>query len=306
VSKGVSLAVVILAYNEEKHIQRCIRSVQGFSAKIIVVDSFSTDRTIEIAESEGASVFQHEFINQAAQLNWALDNLSIETDWVMRLDADEIVTPSLADEIPSAIEHADVDTSGFLVNRCTYFNRQPIRHGGHYPQYVLRIWRNGQARCEASWMDEHMVLLTGSAQHLRNEIHDDNLNNIGWWTDKHNRYATREAIVLLEKKYGLITNQQESTGELKGQARVKRWLKDNVYTHLPLGWRALFFYIYRMIFRLGFLDGRTGITFHFLQGLWYRYLVDMKIAEVEARMKKDDVGCAEAIRREFSIDPFFR
>jgi len=305
VGNYLSLTVVILTYNEEIHIERCIRSVQGFSANVIVVDSFSTDRTFEIAESEGTLVCQHEFINQAAQLNWALDHLPIETEWVMRLDADEIVTPSLVEEISRVLENTDVNTSGFLVNRCTYFNRQPIRHGGHYPQYVLRIWRNSQARCELSWMDEHMELLSGNAQHLKSEIHDDNLNNIGWWTDKHNRYATREAIVLLDRKYGFLPNQHESSGELKGQARVKRWLKRNVYTHLPLGWRVLFFYVYRMIFRLGFLDGRAGIAFHFLQGFWYRFLVDMKITEVEARMRKDDVDCVEAIRREFSIDPFF-
>jgi len=299
------ITVIILTYNEEKHIERCIRSVQGFSTSILVVDSFSTDRTIEISKSEGASVYQHEFINQAAQLNWALDNLPIETEWVMRLDADETVTPLLANEIPSVLEPADVNTSGFLVNRCTYFNRQPIRHGGHYPQYVLRIWRNGQARCEASWMDEHMELLFGSAQRLNNEIHDNNLNNIGWWTDKHNSYASREAIVLLDRKYNFLPNQHENLGELKGQAKAKRWLKYNVYRHLPLGWRVLFFYTYRMVFRMGFLDGRTGMAFHFLQGFWYRFLVDMKISEVEARMRKDGVDCVEAIRREFSIDPFF-
>lgn len=304
-SKDLSVTVVILTYNEEKHIERCIRSVQGFSTSILVVDSFSTDRTIEIAESEGATILQHEFVNQAVQLNWALDNLSIDTEWVMRLDADEIVTLLLANEIPSVLEQADVNTSGFLVNRCTYFRQKPIKHGGHYPQYVLRIWRNGQARCEASWMDEHMELLSGSAQRLNNEIHDDNLNNIGWWTDKHNRYASREAIVLLDRKYGFLPNQHDHLGELKGQARVKRWLKHNVYTHLPLGWRVLLFYAYRMVFRMGFLDGRTGMTFHFLQGFWYRFLVDMKISEVEARMRKDSVDCVEAIRRELSIDPFF-
>jgi len=299
------ITVIVLTYNEEKHIERCIRSVQGFSANIIVVDSYSTDGTIDIASLEGATVCQHEFINHAAQLNWALDNLLIKTEWVMRLDADEIVTPRLADEISDVLENIDVNTSGLLVNRCTYFNRHPIRHGGHFPQYVLRIWRNNQARCEASWMDEHMELLSGGAQRLIGEMHDDNVNNIGWWTEKHNRYATREAIVLLDRKYSFLPNQCKNRGELKGQARVKRWLKHNVYIRLPLGWRVLMFYIYRMIFRLGFLDGRAGIAFHFLQGFWYRFLVDMKIAEVEARMRKDNIDCVEAIRREFSIDPFF-
>ena len=299
------ITVIILTYNEEKHIKRCMQSVRGFSTDIIVVDSFSTDRTVDIAKSDGAIVFQHAFINQAAQLNWALDNLSIETEWVMRLDADEIVTPDLAEEIPSAIESPDENATGFLVNRCTYFNGQPIRHGGHYPQYVLRIWKHRQARCEASWMDEHIELLRGSAQRLNNDIHDINMNNIGWWTNKHNNYATREAIVLLDRKYRFLLPHHEIPGELKGQAKIKRWLKYNVYTHLPLGWRVFFFYVYRMVFRLGFLDGRSGITFHFLQGFWYRLLVDLKISEVERRMRMDEIDCVEAIRREYSIEPFF-
>jgi len=303
VENDLSLTVIILTYNEEKHIQRCIQSVQGVTANIVVVDSFSTDRTVEIAESEGATVCQHEFINQAAQLKWAFENLPIDTKWVMRLDADEIVTVLLAKEMVNALAQVDSAVSGFIVNLCIQFKGQPIRHGGQYLK-LLRIWRNGSARIELSWMDEHMILTSGHAVSLRHEIIDNNLNNISWWTDKHNRYATREAIVLLDKKYGFFKHHL-TTDCLVGQARLKRWLKDKVYIHLPLGWRALFFFIYRLIFRMGFLDGKLGVAFHFLQGFWYRFLVDMKIREVELLMKKEGIDCVEAIRREFSVDPFF-
>lgn len=283
--KKISLTVVILTYNEEKHIGRCIRAVQGISTHIYVVDSFSTDSTVEIAESEGAIVCQHKFVNQAAQLNWAFENLPIKTEWVMRLDADEVVTPLLAKEIACALKEADTDVSGFVINLCIHFKGHPIRHGGQYLR-LLRLWRRGRARIELSWMDEHMVLTSGRAVSLKHEIIDQNLNNITWWTEKHNRYATREAIVLLDKKYKFLRH-HSCPAQLKGQARVKRWIKDKIYIHLPLGWRALFFFIYRLVFRLGFLDGSMGVSFHFLQGFWYRLLVDIKVMEIEKQCAGD-------------------
>ncbi len=143
-------------------------------------------------------------------------------------------------------------------------------------------------------MDEHMVPVEGRVLSLKGEIHENNLNHITWWTDKHNRYASREAVDLLNKKYGFL----KETGDLHqltGQAKVRRWLKDRLYVHLPPGWRAFAFYLYRMTFRLGFLDGRAGMAFHFLQGFWYRFLVDVKVWEVERYMRERGVDCVQAI-----------
>ena len=303
-SDKMRLSAIILTLNEEVHIRRCIHSISAIAQKIYVVDSFSTDRTIEIAESLGARVFQHEFINHAAQLNWALLNLPIDTDWVMRIDADERLTLPLSNEIHRILENTEEGVSGFLVNRCTYFYGRPIRHGGRYPQYVLRLWRRGCATCESSWMDEHMVVNQGEVRSLKGELIDDNKNNITWWIEKHNRYATREAIVQLNEKYNFLSKKQ-NLNELSGQARVSRWLKEKLYAQLPLGWRALFFFFYRLVFRLGFLDGRSGVAFHFLQGCWYRLLVDIKVSEVERRMKSKNIDCEEAIREELRIEPHF-
>lgn len=295
-----NLTILILTYNEEKHIERCMRSALQVAHQVFVVDSFSTDRTLAIAQSHGAQVRQHEFKNHAAQLAWALENLPISTEWVMRVDADEVITPALDEEIRSRLPTTISAINGFTVPLYVRFHGALIRHGG-YPQWQLRIWRRGKAEIEKRWMDEKIVV-QGEVGCMRSEYIDDNLNNITWWTNKHNGYSTREAIDLLNKKYGFLPAASGS-GILTRQARYTRWLKENLYMHLPLGLRAFLFFAYRMIFRLGILDGRCGFTFHFLQGFWYRFLVDVKVREVERRMRAEGIDCVEAIQREFGVNP---
>jgi len=298
-----NLTILVLTFNEEKHIERCLHSAFQIARQVFVIDSFSTDQTVTLAKSLGAGVEQHEFKNHATQLAWALKNLPINTEWVMRVDADEMITPALAEEIRSRLRTAPSGVDGFLVSLYVRFKGSLIRHGG-YPQWQLRIWRRGKAEIEQRWMDEHMVVKGGGrVEHLKGEYIDDNLNNVTWWTNKHNGYSTREAIDLLNRKYEFLPNVTKD-GELTDQARRKRWLKGNVYVHLPLGLRAFLYFTYRMIIRLGFLDGKRGFTFHFLQGFWYRFLVDVKVREVERRITAEKVDCAEAIRREFGINPF--
>lgn len=296
----MDLTIVILTFNEENHIERCLRSAFQVAHHVFVVDSFSIDRTLAIAESLGAQVWQHEFKNHATQLAWALENLPIVTEWVMRVDADEVITPSLAEEMLNKLPPAISEVNGFVVPLYVRFQGALICHGG-YPQWQLRVWRRGKAEIEKRWMDEKIVV-QGVIWILRNKYIDDNLNNITWWTNKHNSYSTREAIDLLNRKYGFLPLTIGSSA-LTRQARYTRWLKENLYVYVPLGLRAFFFFIYRMTFRLGILDGRSGFTFHFLQGFWYRFLADVKVREVERRMRVEGIGCVEAIQREFGVNP---
>ncbi|GAB4355519.1 MAG: glycosyltransferase family 2 protein [Gammaproteobacteria bacterium] len=299
------LTLIVLTYNEEKHIERCLCSARGVADQIFVVDSGSEDCTVDIAKGIGAVVVQRAFTNQADQFQWALDNYAKHcgrtTEWIMRLDADEYATPELVSEISRRLSDTPKEIVGFTVGRCVRFKGKPIYHGGHY-QRPLRVWRHGRARMEERWMDEHVVLSEGNPEHLKGEIIDDNLNGITWWTDKHNRYASREAVVLLDKKYKFMEKASGGNGRLAPQAKVNRWMKDRLYSRLPLGWRALGFYFYRMIFRLGFLDGRAGLVYHFLQGFWYRLLVDVKVWEVERRMMREGIDCIAAIREELGIE----
>ncbi len=295
-----SLTVIVLTLNEHLHIRRCIESVQGLAQRVVVVDSGSTDDTVQIARSLGATVLEHPFVNHAMQLNWALDHAPIETDWVMRLDADEYLDEALMARLPAALAEAPNEVAGFEARRPTTFLGRRIAHGGMAP-WLLRFWRRGAARCELRWMDEHMVLGPGNVRRLPGNIVDDNLNDLTWWTDKHNRYANREAVDLLLLQHGAGGGAPDAT-QVPAGGGVKRLLKERVYARLPLGVRPWLFFAYRIIVLGGFLDGYRGLMFHTLQGLWYRQLVDAKVMQVKWLMRRDGCGFEQAIREVLGID----
>lgn len=297
----MTLTAIILTYNEEKHLPRCLDSVQQVADQVLVIDCYSSDGTVEIAGARGAKVVQHEWTNHATQFNWALDQLPDGTDWVMRIDADEYLTPELVAEIRDRLPSISDDVDGVYVNRRMTFGGRLIRHGGVFPIQVLRLFRYGRGRCENRWMDEH-VIVPGKTVNFSGELIDDNLNSLTWWTEKHNRYASREAVDLLNLEYGFM--EMESVGNQKGrsQAGTKRWIKEHLYRRLPLGFRAFAYFFYRYFVRLGFLDGQAGTAFHFLQGFWYRYLVDAKVAEVKRYMEAEGVGIEQAIRKVLGVE----
>jgi glycosyltransferase involved in cell wall biosynthesis len=295
------LTVVILTKNEERHIARAIASVAAIADRIMVVDSGSTDRTVDLAKDGGAKVLKNTWLNYATQFNWALDHLGDDTDWVLRLDADEVVSDALAAEINSNLGSLSPKVAGVYISRRMTFLGRSIRWGGLFPIRVLRLFRHGSGRCENRWMDEH-ILVEGETVGFNGEIVDDNLNSLTWWTEKHNAYASREVVDLLNLKYGFMTH--ETVADLRGgqQAGIKRWIKERIYARLPGGARAFAYFLYRYVVLLGFLDGREGRAFHVLQGFWYRYLVDLKLNEVEVYMQRQSVDVATAIRDVIGID----
>ena len=278
----VDLAVIILCYNEELHLARALDSVAHLAKEIFVVDSFSTDETVEIARAKGAIVLDHKFVNYAGQFQWAMDNAPITAEWIMRLDSDEIIEPDLVAEIEARLPGLPSDVVGINLNRKHIFLGRWIRHGGRYPLLLLRIWRRGHGQIEDRWMDEHMVVWGGRTVAFAGGFADHNLNDLTFFIDKHNKYATREAIDVLNRKYGLfdVKNELPSSGT-SFQAAVKRWTKNNIYNRLPFWLGPLGYFLFRYIFQLGFLDGREGLIYHFLQGFWYRFLVGAKIEEFD-------------------------
>lgn len=297
----MTLTVVILTMNEERHITRALASVSDIADRCVVVDSGSDDLTVELAEAQGAKTLVNPFVTQAQQFNWALDQLSGDTEWVLRLDADEIVTETLARQIKEMLPKLGPDTKGIYVSRRIHFLGRPIRWGGVFPIRVLRVFRHGAGRCEDRWMDEH-IIVDGATADLSGEIIDDNLNSLTWWTEKHNAYASREVIDLLNLEYGFMVH--ETVADIRGgqQAGVKRWLKERVYARLPGGMRAFAYFFYRYVARLGFLDGKEGTAFHVLQGFWYRYLVDMKLHEIKTYMTTNNVDPETAIQNVLGIN----
>lgn len=274
------LSVIILTKNESSNLPFCLQSIQSIGVEIFVVDSGSTDRTIEIAKQAGCQVVHHPFQNQAQQLNWALQNLPITTPWIMRLDADERLTPELVEELKQVLPTTPKEITGYQVKRRVFFMGRWIRHGGYYPTWLLRVWRTGMGSCEQRWMDEHIILSSGKIANLQHDIIDENQKGLSFWTDKHNHYADREVKDLLN-----LTEEEDNLlkGNPPSQATQRRWVKKNLYARSPLFIRAFIYFLLRYTIGLGFLDGIQGLIFHFLQGFWYRFLVDAKIYEIRKR-----------------------
>jgi glycosyltransferase involved in cell wall biosynthesis len=268
------VSVIVLTYNEEANLPGCLESLRGLPCAVFVVDSGSSDRTLEIAHRYSAAVRHHDFENYAAQRNWALDNLPIETPWVLNLDADERLTPELQHEIENVLAQPPANVSGFLLRRRTVFMGRWIRHGGHYPCYHLRLFRTGKGRCETRRYDQHFVA-DGRVERLRHDYVDVVASSLVTWTARHGRWAAMEASELLSPREGETRVSPDITGN---PIQQRRWWR-NLYARGPLFARALAYWGYRYFLRLGFLDGREGLIFHFLQGFWFRFLVDAMVYE---------------------------
>lgn len=271
------ISFLIITYNESIHIKRCIDSVASISDDIVVVDSYSTDNTKHIAEINGARFYQNSWVNHSHQINWALDNINFKNDFIFRIDADEYLTEELINEIKHLFSKGiSPEINGFNIKRRTYFLGRWMKHGGYYPTVLLRLWRKGMARCENREMDEHMVLNKGRSISLQFDFIDSNLMGIKSWIDKHNGYSDKE----LKEYYKLISSCNDNDNVDLGKAKITRDLK-NKYYKLPLFFRSFLMFIYRYIFKLGFLDGKEGLIFYVLQTFWYRFLIDSKIYEKE-------------------------
>jgi len=287
---NASITAIILTYNEEMHIARCIGSLREVCEEILVVDSFSTDRTAEIARGMGSKVVCHEFVNQARQFNWAIANCDIRSEWIWRVDADEYISRELGREVCLRIAALDTEAdggqvNGIYVNKKIVFQGRPLLHGGWYPAPQIKIIRRGHGASENKAMDEHLTVFGGKTIYVDGDQTDENLNSLTWWTEKHNRYATREAANMMLMAMGMDGGGNEVRPRLWGNdSERKRWLK-MCYARMPLFVRPFCNFIVRYILKGGFLD--RNLTWYILQGFWYRYLVDAKIYELKKRLDFD-------------------
>lgn len=300
--KSNSITAIILTKNEEKHISRCIQSLQGICEEIYVIDCFSTDKTVEIAGELGAKVYQHAWKNYATQFNWGLNNCPISTEWVWRIDADEFLEGNLGIAMKHILAGCSPDINGVYVRKRIDFMGHPLLHGGWYPSYHLKVFRNGHGDCENRWMDEHIRIFDGKAITVEegNQV-DANLNDLTWWTEKHNGYATREMIDMVMMEYGFDAKAKEVVPNFWGtEEQRKRWLKIK-YIKSPLFIRPFVNFFLRYILKGGFLDGKEGFVWHILQGFWYRMLVDAKIFELKKRFEYDRGKITSYIQKKYGI-----
>jgi glycosyltransferase involved in cell wall biosynthesis len=269
-----------MTLNEEVNLPACLDSVKDYADEIVVVDSFSTDRTLEIARNYTSKIYQHAFVNQAKQYIWAMEHADIRNEWVIRMDADERWTEEGFAVLRDIIAEDRAD--GVNVRMKIYFMGRWIRRGGMYPNLFLRVYKRSKGRIEDRWIDEH-IRVEGRVLSPEIDVIESNYDrqkNIGLWTTKHNGYSTREAIEQLLSRHAIV--QADSVADPFGnRTERKRWLKERFYARAPLFVRPWLYFLYRYFWKLGFLDGKEGFIFHTLHAFWYRFLVDTKIYQVE-------------------------
>lgn len=283
----VPLTAIVLTYNEEKNIEDCLKSVYEWVDEIFVVDSFSTDDTLDIASKYTDKIYTHSFENYSAQRNWAQENLPIRNDWVFHLDADERATQSLADELYMAFEEDLEGTCGFLTPRMTVFFGRWIKHGGHYPTYHLRVFRKEHGRCEDRLYDQHFYT-KGQLMTLKSNIIDITASDINTWRKRHHKWAYLEALEVVNREdyENEVNNKFTVRADRNGNfIEKRRWLREKYYS-MPVLLRPFIYFIYRYVVLRGFLDGKEGLIFHVLQGLWYRFKIDLNICALKMQKKK--------------------
>jgi glycosyltransferase involved in cell wall biosynthesis len=267
------IAAIVLTKDEERDLPECLESLKGVAWEVVVVDSGSKDGTVAIAKRYGARVVHHEFVTYAAQFNWALENLQTEAAWVLRIDADERLSEELRESLRTTLPGLAEDVTGLWVPLRTRFMGRTLRWGDSYPVWLLRVFRRGKARCEDTWMDEHIVVDGGEVRRIKGDLIHEIPKSLSEWTRKHDWYAERECRDILRR----AGNGRDPAG----QAGVKRALKKHVYLRLPPFFRAFLYWFYRYFLKLGFLDGKEGLIYHFLHAFWYRFLVDARLFELK-------------------------
>jgi glycosyltransferase involved in cell wall biosynthesis len=265
-------AIIVLSFNSEDTLGATLSKARELSDEIFVVDSFSKDGTVALAESFGAKVVQHPFEHYGAQRNWAIDNLPITRAWQLHLDADEVMDDRLVDAIRKLPE--DARASGYFIARYVRFLGRVMRHGAMSPTWHLRLFQSGVGRCEERRYDQHFLVKSGETAQLPGEMIDDIRMPLTEWTARHNRWADGEVAEMSAADDGARV---EADKQGNPAERKRYWRKR--YNQLPLFVRPFALFFYRYFFRLGFLDGQEGFIFWTLQTFWFRFLVDAKIFE---------------------------
>lgn len=268
-AKKIPVSVLVITKNEEANIGPCLQSI-NWADQIFVVDSGSSDKTLKIAKKYTDKVYKHPFYNFSQQRNWAQDNLPIKNEWIMHLDADERVEKGLFYELKKIVE-SDNQINGLMAARKTYFRGSWIKHGGHFPVYQLCIYKKNKGRSEQRYYDQNYSV-SGKVLKAKSGIINIINPDLNAWRNRHRKWAKLEAEEALHNKSRqLKINWRGSPIERRNWARYK------FYYRLPLFIRPFLYFFYRYVLRLGFLDGRQGLIFHFWQGLWFRLIVDKEI-----------------------------
>lgn len=280
---GSGISAVVVTKDEEVNLERCLSSLHGWCGPIFVVDSGSTDRTEEMARRFGAEFLFHPFETHAKQWNWALNNLPLRGGWVLALDADQQVTPGLREEILQAVREAPGAVDGYYLPKKQYFRGQWLRHGGYWPKHLLKLFRAGSARCDEQELVDFRFYVRGETRLLKQPLIEDNAKerDITFWLGKHLRFVelhAQEEFIRRHRKpeLGLVPS-------LRGTPDQKTLRLKEIWYRLPPLLRPFPYFLYRYLFRLGFLDGAQGALYYFLHDLWYELMIAVRLKELERK-----------------------
>lgn len=275
--------VVLLTFNSAGIIRETAAAALRVSPHVYAVDSGSTDGTVQILQELGCTVVQRPFSNYSDQRNWAIAEVQADHEWQLHLDADEVLDDTAIQEIRALLQGA-ARHDAYMLRRRDYFMGKMLRFSGVNPWH-LRLFRSGAGRCEARLYDQHFIMVGAnrSSARLRGFMHDKNALQLSDWIARHNRWSDAEAR---EKSGPQAVGDDVLRPRLLGDARERTRFIKQLYYRLPIGLRAISYFFYRYVLRLGFLDGRPGFYFAFFQALWFRMLVDAKIYEM--RRANDD------------------
>ena len=275
----MNISVLIVTFNEALNLPNSIGSV-NWSDDIVVLDSFSEDDTITVAKKLGARIYQRKFDNHAEQRNYALNHIQFKHNWILQLDADEVVTKKLSEEIRDAItmEHYDA----FQIPSKMIFFDKWLKYSGMYPVYQVRLGRKDRLRFRQFGHAQQEDLPPHKIGTLKEPyIHYCFSKGLTNWIEKHNRYSSDEAIEIF------LTNKLKKKLDWKiifsKEPTSRRRAFKMLAFKLPFRPMLRFFYMY--ILRLGFLDGRPGFIYCCLLSI-YEYLTDLKVKELKINQNK--------------------
>ena len=268
------ITAIVLTKNEEKNIVDCIKSLDGFAKRVVVVDSGSTDATVALAKELGADIYVHPFENYARQFNWGIENTKIDTKWILRLDADERFTSALCKALEEKMTlHENDDVNGFVLEAWLYFMGKCLKYGGSRKKKLM-VFKTGKGYIEDRKMDEHTLLTEGRAEEIKEKFLHYDFKDLTTYINKLNWYATREM-----QDYFLDRESIKSFEGKNGEISRTRKLKFGLYYRFPMFIRAWMLFIFNYYIKGAFLNGKEGYIYTYLYSRFYRTLVDAKIYE---------------------------
>jgi len=280
------ITAIILTYNEEKNLEACLKSIVDWCQEIFIVDSGSTDGTKEICGNYPVRIYEHRFIDHPAQWNWALHNLPVTGEWILPLDADYVISDELRGDLTQAVLNKDLAVHGYYARHQYFFMGVPMRG---FKSHTLCLFLREKASIDYGELVDHRFLVEGKTKILPGTVYE--INNNEWdidnWTDKHQKYSTRMAIQEVLSRAGVIN--RSLSPKLGGNPDERIIWAKKLWERLPLNLRPFLYFFYRYFLRLGFLDGKVGLIYHFLQALWFRLMVDLKIGEIKRQIANGDL-----------------